>query len=80
MCGQVDHPGWGWPEVAGIDVQRRQVLFEVDVKPLTTCRLGVPDGVTDKRRGDALPLMLTGDLGIEQEGLIASVPRLSRSS
>ena len=48
MRGQVDHPGWGWPEVAGIEVERRQVLFEVDVKPLTACRLGVPDGVTDK--------------------------------
>jgi hypothetical protein len=50
------------------------VLFEIDVKPLATCRLGMPGGMTDKRRGNALPLMLTGDLGIEKEGVITSVP------
>ncbi len=30
--------------------------------------------MADKRRGDPLPLMLTGDLGVEEEGVIASVP------
>jgi len=45
------------------------------MKPLATRRLGVPNGDADQRGGDALPLMLTGDLGIEEEGVIASVPR-----
>ncbi len=33
------------------------------------------DSMTHQGRANALPLMLTGDLGIEQEGVIASVPR-----
>jgi hypothetical protein len=63
----VDQPGWSGPEAAGIEVERRQVPFEVDVKPLTAGRLGVPDGLAHKRGGNAPPLMLTGDLGIEEE-------------
>jgi hypothetical protein len=51
------------------------VLLEVDVEPLTTCRRSVPGGMAHQGRGNALPLMLTGDLGIEEEGVIASVPR-----
>src|SRR5262249_36106787 len=45
------------------------------MKPLATRRLGMPGGKADQRGGDALPLMLTGDLGIEEEGVIATVPR-----
>jgi hypothetical protein len=73
--GQVDHPGWRGPEAAGIEVERRQVFFEVDVQPLATSRLGVPDGLADQGSSNAPPLMPTGDLVIKQEGVIASVPR-----
>ena len=75
MGGQVDQPGRSGPEAAGIEVERRQALGEVDVKPLATRRPGVPGSKGDQRGGDALPLMLTGDLGIEEEGVIAPVPR-----
>ncbi len=75
MHGQVDQPGWGRPEAAGIEVERRQVLLEIDVEPLATCRLGMPDSMTHKGGANALPLMLNGDLGIEEEGVVASVPR-----
>ena len=75
LCGQVDQAGCGGPKAAGIEVQHREVLLEVDVKPLATSLLGVPGGMADKPGGDALPLMLTGDLGVEEEGVIASVPR-----
>jgi hypothetical protein len=71
----MDQPGWSGPEAAGIKVERRQVLFKVHVQPFTASRFGVPDCVADKLGSDALPLMLTGDLGIEQEGVIASIPR-----
>src|SRR5262249_12355290 len=74
MHRQVDKPGWGRPEAAGIEVERRQVLLEIDVEPLATRCRGMPDSMTHQGGANALPLMLTGDLGIEQEGVIASVP------
>jgi hypothetical protein len=74
VCGQVDQPGCSGPKAAGIEVERREVLLEVDVKPLATSLLGVPGGMADKRGGNAPPLILTGDLGVEEEGVIASIP------
>jgi len=73
--GQVDQPGCSGPKAAGIEVERREVLLEVDVKPLATSLLGVPGGMADKRGGNAPPLILTGDLGVKKEGVIASIPR-----
>jgi len=35
----------------------------------------MPDSMIHQGGADALPLMLTGDLGIEEEGVIASVLR-----
>jgi hypothetical protein len=70
----MDQSGWRALKAAGIKVERRQVRPEVDVQPLAPSRLGVPHGMAHQRRGNALPLMLAGDLGIEQEGMIASVP------
>ena len=75
MHCQVHQPGWSGPEATGIEVEPRQALGEVDVKPLATCRLGMPDSMTHQGGANALPLMLTGDLGIEQEGVIGPVPR-----
>jgi hypothetical protein len=45
------------------------------MKPVAASVLGVPGGMADKRGGNALPLMLTGDRGVEDEGVVASVPR-----
>ena len=73
--GQVDQPGRSGPEATGIEVEPCQALGEVDVQPLATRHLRVPGGKADQRGGDAPPLMLTGDLGIEEEGVIATVPR-----
>ena len=75
MRCQVHQPGWSGPEATGSEVEPRQALGEVDVKPLATCRLGMPDSMIHQGGANALPLMLTGDLGIEDEGVIASVPR-----
>ena len=75
MRCQVHQPGWSGPEATGSEVEPRQALGEVDVKPLATCRLDMPDSMIHQGGADALPLMLTGDLGIEEEGVIASVLR-----
>ena len=45
------------------------------MEPVATSRLGVPSGGGDKRGGNTLALLLTSDLGIKEEGVIASVPR-----
>jgi len=71
----MDQPGWSGPEAAGIKVERRQALFKVHVQPFTASRLSVPGCAADKLGSDTPPLMLTGDLGIEEEGVIAAVPR-----
>ena len=65
MRGQVDKPGCGGVEAAGVDVEPGEMLFEVHVQPLAPGRLGVPGSMADKRRGDPLPLVLAGDLGVE---------------
>ena len=70
MRGQVDEPGCGGAEAAGIEVEPGEMLFEVHVQPLAPGRLGVPGSMAGKRRGDPLPLILGGDLGVEEEGVI----------
>ena len=62
--GQVNQPGRSRPEAASIEVKRGQALFEVDMEPLATCRLGVPGSGSDKRGGNTPPLLLTSNLGI----------------
>jgi len=74
MRGQVDEPSCGGPEAAGIEVEPGEMLFEVHVQPLAPGRLGVPGSMAGKRRGDPLPLILGGDLGVEEEGVITPVP------
>jgi len=70
----MDQPGWSGPEAAGIKVERRQALFKVHVQPFTASRLSVPGCAADKLGSDTPPLMLTRDLGIEQQSVIASIP------
>lgn len=74
MRGQVDEPGCGGTEAAGIEVEPGEMLFEVHVQPLAPGRLGVPGSMADKRRGDPLPLIPGGNLGVEEEGVITPVP------
>lgn len=72
--GQPDQPGWSGPEAARTEIERGQILAEVDVQPLAARRPRVPDGMSYQRGGDAFPLMAAGDLGIEKERVIAAVP------
>jgi hypothetical protein len=72
--GQVDEPSRGGAEAAGIEVEPGEMLFEVHVQPLAPGRPGVPGSMVDQRRGDPLSLVLCGDLGVEEEGVITPVP------
>src|SRR5215472_8691783 len=74
MGGQVNEPGRGGPEAAGIEVERSEVVSEIYMQPLAPGRFGVPGSMANERRGDPLPLVLTGDLGVQEEGVIASIP------
>src|SRR5690348_11608581 len=74
MRGQVNEPGCGGTEAAGIEVEPREMLFEIHAQPLAPGRLGVTGSMADKRRGDPLPLTPGGDLGVEEEGVITPVP------
>ena len=74
MRGQVDEPGCGGAEAAGVEVEPGEMLFEVHVQPLAPGRLGVPGSVADKGRGDPLSLIVGGDFGVEEEGVITPVP------
>jgi len=71
----VDDPGARGAEPAGVEVEAGQLVPEVDVQPLATGRLGLSRGEADDLGGDALALMVTSHLGIEQEGVVAPVPR-----
>jgi hypothetical protein len=73
--GQADQPGWGGPEAARTEVERGQVLAEVDVEPLAARSPRVRDGMSDQGGGNALPLMAADNLGVEEEGVVAAVPR-----
>lgn len=74
MRCQVDEPGCRGAEAAGIEVEPSEMLVEVHVQPLAPGRLGVPGSTVDKRRGDPLSLTLSGDLGVEEEGVVTPVP------
>jgi hypothetical protein len=74
MRSQVDKPGCGGAEAAGIEVEPGEMFFEVHVQPLAPGRPGVPGSMGDKRRGDPLSLIFSGDLGVEEEGVITPVP------
>ena len=71
----MDQSGGSRPEAACAEVERREMLLEVDVEPLTPCRLGMQCSTADERCGYSSPLMLASDLGIDEEGVIAAIPR-----
>jgi hypothetical protein len=52
--GQVDEPGCGGAEAAGIEVEPYEMLFEIHAQPLAPGRLGVTGSMADERRGDPL--------------------------
>lgn len=61
-------------EVAGVEVERRQLRFEVNVKPLTTGGFGVEDRQPDELATDSSVLMTGACLRVDQECVISSVP------
>ena len=67
--------GRRWSEAAGVEIEGLQFRFEVDVEPLATRGLGLPGRQVDEASPDASVLEHGVRLRVEQEGVIAAVPR-----
>src|SRR5690606_3071844 len=67
--------GVGRSEAAGVEVEAAELGTEVDVQPLAPGGPGVPSRDRDQLGSDAAALMLAAGLRVEQEGVIATVPR-----
>ena len=72
---EVDQSRRRGAEPAGVDVERRMLGLEVDVEPLASCRLRVMDGSAHDARADAVALPVAPRLGVEEERVIAAIPR-----
>jgi hypothetical protein len=57
-----------------MEVERGQVVFEVDVQPLASSRRGMPRGGGDEPGTDPVVPILCGDRGVEDEGVDPAVP------
>ena len=71
----MDQPGRGGLETAGAVGERREVLLEVNVEPFTSCCFGVRCCPAGESGGYPLPLMPARGLRIQEESVIAAVPR-----
>jgi hypothetical protein len=60
--------------VAGLEIERRQLVSEIHVQPLAAFGCGVLDRLSHKLCPDALVLMRIGNFGIEQKRVTAAVP------
>src|SRR5262245_16060203 len=73
--GEVHQPGCSRAELAGVDVERFEFVFVVDVQPLAA---GVSSCFLrhfDELSSDALTMKVSTNFGVDEEGVIASVPR-----
>ena len=61
-------------ETAAVEVERTQMVIEVDVQPLATGRPSLPDGNADKLGSDALPPHALGDQRVKDERMDRPVP------
>ena len=62
-------------KAASVVVERRQVLLEVNLHPLAPRLFRVLGCHTDEVGADARSLLIRPDLRVDQEGVIATVPR-----
>jgi hypothetical protein len=61
-------------EAAGVEVERTQARFEVDVDPLTPGGLRIPHCHAHELGANTVVLVFMVCLGVQEEGMIASVP------
>lgn len=62
-------------ESARVVVERGKTFVKVHLHPLAPRLLRVPRGDADKVGADAPPLVVGADLRVDQEGVVAAVPR-----
>lgn len=72
--GQCDEPGVGWREPARLEVERGQVVFEVNVQPLASSCTGVLHGGGDEPGAYPVVPVVRGDHGVEDECVDPAVP------
>ena len=70
----MEQPRQSRGEPAGIEVERREVVLEVDVEPLAACVLRMSGGDADELDADASPLVARPHFRVEQERVVATVP------
>ena len=71
---EVDETSRRGLEATGVEVERGQLLGEVDMKPLAACRPRLSNSDLDQSGGDALVLMGSTGLGVKKERMYAAVP------
>jgi len=70
----VDQPGSRRPEAARVEVERRQVLLEVDLEPFASGVGGMTDREPHELGADARAAVIRPDGRVEQERMVAAVP------
>src|ERR1700735_3905796 len=73
-CSKADEAGAGGSESATAEIERAEVVFEVDVQPLASGAAGLRCGEGDKGSPDTLPLRSGGDERVENERVAGAVP------
>ena len=73
--GQRQYAGRGGIEPAGLDVERAEVLVEVDVEPLAAGRSRLDDAGLDEPLPDAAAPMVRSHERVDDEGVRVAVPR-----
>src|SRR6185437_11438317 len=71
---QGNEPGVGGGEAAAAEVERAEMVLEVDVQPLAARGLGFFGRDGDQPGADPVVLGAFGDQGVEDEGVDAAVP------
>jgi len=74
VCAQPDEAGVRGPEPAAAEVERAQVVLEVDMQPRAPGRAGLAGGDLHQPGADSVPPQRPGHHGVEDERVHAAVP------
>lgn len=74
MASEGDQAGRRLPEATGIEIERTQMLLEVDVKPLALRGTGFLGRNCDKRCANSSRPAMPGDHRVQDEGVSSAVP------
>src|SRR5438270_4702486 len=73
--GEVEKPRRRRNEPARVVVERRETFLEIDLQPIAPGLLRVARGDADDLCADATSLVIGADLRVDQERVVAAVPR-----